>query len=130
MRTDERAVRTPGEVRIPDDLQLTQISDGEWRVSDGRVPWDSPFSLIGFISLNADQYEVLEFGDPMRTFVVGSMAEAESIFTPPAGDVTQGKLARDPRRLDKRLERVLPQWTPVNSVSCTARADAGASANR
>jgi len=104
MRTDVREVRTP------DDLQLTQISDEGWRVSDGRVPWDSPFSLIGFISLNAGQYEVLVFGDPMRTCFVGSMAEAESIFAPPAGDVTRRQPTRDPRCLDERLERVLPQW--------------------
>jgi hypothetical protein len=104
MRTDEREVRTP------DDVQLTQISDGEWRVSDGRVPGDSPFALIGFISLNADQYEVLEFGDPMRTFFVGAMADAESIFAPPAGDFVKRQPTREPRSLDERLERVLPLW--------------------
>lgn len=90
MKTKNRITRTST------DVQLTPISNTEWRVSDSRVPWDSAFSLIGFISMNAGAYEVLEFGDPMRTFFVGSMAKAESKFVRQAG------------RLDERLERLLP----------------------
>jgi hypothetical protein len=49
---------------------------------------------------------VLEFGDPMRIFFVGSMAEAKSKFVTPAVTVPK----RDQRSIDERLERVLPAW--------------------
>jgi hypothetical protein len=88
------------------DVQLTPISDREWRVSDARVSWESSLCLIGFISLSRGKYEVLEFGDPMRIFFVSSIAQAKSKFVTPA--VTLPK--RDHRGLDERLERVLPAW--------------------
>lgn len=100
MRVDDRTAKTAA------DVHLTLISDSEWRVSDARVSWDSPFSLIGFISLSGGKYEVLEFGDPMRTFFVASLAEAESKFVTRAGILP----APDQRRLDERLERILPMW--------------------
>jgi hypothetical protein len=66
------------------DVQLTPLSINEWRVSDLREPWDSPHALIGFIGKTADtSYEVLEFGDPMRSIRVSSMDEAISVFTRP-----------------------------------------------
>jgi hypothetical protein len=92
--------------RTAADVQLIPISDREWRVSDARVSWESSFCLIGFISLSRGKYEVLEFGDPMRIFFVNSMAQAISKFVTPA--VAMPK--RDQRRLDERLERVLPAW--------------------
>ncbi len=94
MNTDRRLAETRT------DVLITPMSHGEWRVSDGRVPWDSPFCLIGFISLNSGTYEVLEFADPVRTYFVGSMTEAEEIFAPPARD----PVTRHPIRALHRVE--------------------------
>jgi hypothetical protein len=60
-------------------------------VSDLREPWDSPHALIGFIGKTAETtYEVLEFGDPMRSIRVSSMDEAISVFTRPGLSVVDG----------------------------------------
>jgi hypothetical protein len=100
MRTGARTARTAA------DVQLIPISAREWRVSDVSQSWDSPFCLIGFISLSRGRYEVLAFGDPMRIYFADSMAEAQSKFVTHAD--TQP--TADQRRLDERLERVLPAW--------------------
>jgi hypothetical protein len=59
-------------------------------VSDLREQWDSPHALIGFIGKTAEaSYEVLEFGDPMRSVRVNSMDEAISVFTRPGLSVVE-----------------------------------------
>lgn len=91
--------------RMLTDVLLTPISDTEWRVSDARVEWDSPSSLIGFISLNAGRYEVLEFADPVRTHFVDSVAEAAATFVEPAGNVSTLHPVRELHRMLDRLDR-------------------------
>jgi hypothetical protein len=80
--------------RTPLDVKLTPLSDNEWRVSDLREPWDSPYALIGFIGKSADNYEVLEFGDPMRAVLASSMDEAISVFTRPALSIVDGPVEK------------------------------------
>ncbi|MGO4104219.1 hypothetical protein AB4Y63_09740 [Leifsonia sp. YAF41] len=95
--------------RHPSDVLLTPLSETEWRVSDSRVPWDSRFSLIGFIESVNGTFEVLEFGDPMQIFVVSSMDSALEKFAPPVFHAAPEPIDDEPL-LDERLERVLPLW--------------------
>jgi hypothetical protein len=82
--------------RQPFHVKLTPLSNNEWRVSDLREPWDSPHALIGFIGKTADSYEVLEFGDPVRSVLVSSMDEAISVFTRHALSIVEKPIERAP----------------------------------
>lgn len=44
-------------------IRLLPISEREWRISDGRIPFGDAGSVLGFAELvGADRYEVLRLG--------------------------------------------------------------------
>jgi hypothetical protein len=96
--------------RKPLDVKLTPLSDNEWRVSDLREPWDSPYALIGFIGKAGGTYKVLEFGDPMRAVLVSSMDEAVSVFTRSALSIVD-KPVEHPVEHPSKPEPPLPPGT-------------------
>jgi hypothetical protein len=57
-------------------IQLTPVSKTEWTVVDTRIDPGEAKSLIGFIELVGDRFEVLEFGDPLKFHTAPSMNAA------------------------------------------------------
>ena len=48
------------------ELQVSRISDGEWRVADGRLSDASPSKVLGFIQRRGDAFDVLHIAMPDR----------------------------------------------------------------
>jgi hypothetical protein len=57
-------------------IQLTPVSRTEWTVTDTRVDPGNAQSVVGFIELVGDRFEVLEFGDPLKLYTAGTMNAA------------------------------------------------------
>lgn len=57
-------------------IQLTPVSRTEWTVVDTRVSPSEAKSLIGFIEMVGDRFEVMEFGDPLRFYTAATMNAA------------------------------------------------------
>lgn len=75
----------------PEDLQVSRISQTEWRIADGRLSDSSPSKVLGFIQQRGSGFEVLSLDSPDRDLyfaawvaAIGSFAEASAPL--PASD--------------------------------------------
>lgn len=62
--------------RTVQSIQLTPVSKTEWTVVDTRIAPSEAQSLIGFIEMVGDRFEVLQFGDPIRFYTAKTMNAA------------------------------------------------------
>ena len=63
-----------------EDLQVSRISDTEWRVADARLSDQSPSKVLGFIQKRVDTFEVLSLEAPDRDITFGEWKAAVEFF--------------------------------------------------
>ena len=68
------------EIRTSEDINVKALSGCEWRVTDRRIARDNALSLVGFISKDEGNYEVMEFVDPVEHFVFPTWDDAVAHF--------------------------------------------------
>jgi hypothetical protein len=64
-----------------EDLQVSPISDHEWRVADGRVNDRSAAKVLGFIQRSGSGFDVLDITSPDRDLVFGDWKSAVEFFS-------------------------------------------------
>ena len=69
-----------------EELQVSSISDHEWRVADGRLSNRSPGKVLGFIQRRGASFEVLDLGAPDRDLSFDTwMASVQFFAEVPSG---------------------------------------------
>lgn len=63
-----------------ENLELTALSNTEWRVFDARFPAENALGLLGFIEEKDGGFEVLQIGAPGRTFRFDTLEAALTHF--------------------------------------------------
>jgi hypothetical protein len=68
-----------------EDLQISSISDREWRVADGRLSDQSPQKVLGFIQRHPSGFEVLDIISPDRDLFFTDWKAAVEFFAAEPG---------------------------------------------
>lgn len=63
------------------EVEVVRVADDGWRVSLPDQP-QSPFSLLGFITLTGDRYRVCPTEHPFSEFETETLAEAVDALRP------------------------------------------------
>lgn len=63
------------------DVRLDALSDTEWRVCDRRASETDHLSILGFIEMRNEHFEVTRMSAPTDLVVLDSLDEAREIFT-------------------------------------------------
>lgn len=62
------------------DLELSVLSDHEWRVSDRRLDEQSPEKVLGYINQSGSTFEVLHIETPRRHMTFDQLQTALESF--------------------------------------------------
>ncbi|MET4581883.1 hypothetical protein ABIE21_001373 [Conyzicola nivalis] len=74
------------------DIRLDALSATEWRVCDKRAKASDHLSVLGFIEMRNEHFEVTRMSSPSDLVIFDSLDEARRIFTLyDAGRVHTGK---------------------------------------
>ena len=74
------------------DIRLDALSATEWRVCDKRAKATDHLSILGFIEMRNEHFEVTRMSSPSDLVILDSLDEARRIFTLyDAGRVHRGK---------------------------------------
>lgn len=71
-----------------ENLQVTRISETEWRVADDRVSDTSPSKVLGFVQQRGEAFEVLNLHVPDRDEFFESWNSAIGSFADPSGSAS------------------------------------------
>jgi len=66
-----------------DDLVVQSVSDGVWRVRDGRLPEQDALCVLGVIEVIDGRYEALAVGRGLKRDAFASLDEAIPFFARP-----------------------------------------------
>lgn len=64
-----------------EDLQVSRISETEWRIADGRLSDSSPSKVLGFVQQRGETFEVLSLDAPDRDLLFPAWAAAIGSFS-------------------------------------------------
>jgi hypothetical protein len=64
-----------------EDLQVSRISETEWRVADARISDSSPSKVLGFVQRRGETFEVLSLDAPDRDLCFPGWAAAIGSFS-------------------------------------------------
>jgi hypothetical protein len=73
-----------------EELQVSSISDHEWRVADGRLSDQSPGKVLGFIQRKGASFEVLDLGAPDRDIFFDTWMASVQFFGEASSGVLNG----------------------------------------
>ena len=63
------------------DIRLDALSPTEWRVCDKRAKASDHLSVLGFIEMRNEHFEVTRMSSPSDLVILDSLEEARKIFT-------------------------------------------------
>ena len=63
------------------DIRLDALSPTEWRVCDKRAKASDHLSVLGFIEMRNEHFEVTRMSSPSDLVILDSLEEARRIFT-------------------------------------------------
>ena len=75
MKTDQDLLPTSS------DIRLDELSPTEWRVCDKRVDESDHLSILGFVELRNEHFEVTRMDAPGKRVAVDSLRAAREVFT-------------------------------------------------
>ena len=67
----------------PDDLEIRNLSDHEWRVGDRRCHERSPAKVLGYIEKRGSNFEVLSMKEPRQLFIFDRFEAAVASLAAP-----------------------------------------------